>query len=109
MSTENNLVLNKELVAIEKEVDAIDNIKEWTTKIKKMKEVKDKITEEKNKISTFIELINSNEVKKSKKKSDVSLDDLVKEYSNTDELKTKVKLFCQIQSIIRETENELFE
>ena len=109
MSNENSLFLNKELVSIEKEVESIDSIKEWTTKLKKMKEMKDKISIEKNRITSFIEMINSNEIKKTKKKKDVSLDDLVKDFNNTDDMDSKVKLFCQIQGIIRETESELFE
>jgi uncharacterized protein YpuA (DUF1002 family) len=93
---------------IEKEIESIDNIKEWSLKVKKMKEIKDKITEEKNKINSFIDMINNNTYKsKNKKKS--SLDDLIKEFSNTDDIEVKVKTFCLIQSKIKETESELFD
>jgi hypothetical protein len=101
--------MNKENT-LEKEIDSIDNIKEWNLKIKKMKELKDKITMEKDKINSFIEMINSNEsMKTSKKKKDISLDQLVDDFSKCDNIESKVKTFCLIQSMIRETEHELFD
>lgn len=101
MNKENNL---------EKEIDSIDTIKEWNLKIKKIKELKDKITVEKEKINSFIEMINSNEPKKlSKKKKDISLDQLLDDFGKSENIETKVKTFCLIQSIIRETEDELFD
>ena len=92
---------------IEKEIESIDNIKEWSLKVKKMKEIKDKITEEKNKINSFIDMINNNTYK-SKNKKKISLDDLINEYSKADDIEIKVKTFCLIQAKIKETENELF-
>jgi uncharacterized protein YpuA (DUF1002 family) len=101
--------MNKENT-LEKEIDSIDNIKEWNLKIKKIKELKDKITMEKDKINSFIEMINSNEPKKtSKKKKDISLDQLVDDFSKSDNIESKVKTYCLIQSLIRETEHELFD
>ena len=109
MNKDYNVVNNKELVSLEKEIEMLDNIPEWTTKIKKMKELKEKITNHRNKLNSFIEIINSGEVKKNKKKKDISLDDLLKEFSETDDIDEKVKLFNHIQYIIKETEMELFE
>ncbi len=110
MSKEYNLVNSKELIELEKEVDSLEDIKEWANKIKKMKELKEKIVLQKQKINNFIELINSGEVKKSKKKKEnLSLDELLKEYNKTDEIEEKVKLFNLIQSLIKESELELFD
>jgi len=101
--------MNKENT-LEKEIDSIDNIKEWNVKIKKIKELKEKITTEKDKINAFIEMINSNEpMKISKKKKEISLDQLVDDFSKSDTIENKVKTFCLIQSMIRETEHELFD
>jgi len=101
--------MNKENT-LEKEIDSIDNIKEWNLKIKKIKELKDKIILEKDKLNSFIEMINSNEPNKTnKKKKDISLDQLVDDFSKSDTIESKVKTFCLIKSMIRETENELFD
>lgn len=109
MSKDYNIVYNKDIISLEKEIESLDNIPEWTTKIKKMKELKEKITIHRNKLNSFIDIINSGEVKKNKKKKDISLDDLLKEFSETDDIEEKVKLFNHIQYIIKETEIELFE
>ena len=37
MSKDYNVVYSKDLVSLEKEIEMLDNIPEWTTKIKKMK------------------------------------------------------------------------
>ena len=50
----------------------LDDIKEWTIKIKKMKELKERILSQKNKLNTLIESVNSGEIKKSKKKKEMS-------------------------------------
>jgi hypothetical protein len=48
-------------------------------------------------------------MKSSKKKKDISLDQLVDDFSKCDTIESKVKTFCLIQSMIRETEHELFD
>lgn len=109
MSKDYNVVYSKDLVSLEKEIEMLDNIPEWTTKIKKMKELKEQITTHRNKLNSFIDIINSGEVKKNKKKKDLSLDELLEQFSETDDIEEKVKLFNHIQYIIKESEMELFE
>ena len=48
-------------------------------------------------------------LKKNKKKKDLSLDNLLKQFEETENIEEKVKLFNQIQYIIKENERELFE
>jgi hypothetical protein len=109
MSKDYNVVYNNNLVSLEKEIESLDNIPEWTAKIKKMKELKETITIYRNKLNLFIDIINSGEVKKYKKKKDIPLDDLLKEFSETNDIEEKVKLFNHIQYIIKETEYSLFQ
>lgn len=102
------------MIALEKEIEGLDDIKEWSDKIIKMKELKEKITFQKSKINTLLETINSGEVKKAKKTkkdkdSKVNLDDLLKEFETCENIDDKVKLFNQIQMLIKESELELFE
>jgi hypothetical protein len=106
--------MNNEMIALEKEIESLDDIKEWSDKIIKMKELKEKITFQKSKINTLLETINSGEVKKPKKskkdkESKVNLDDLLKEFETCENVDDKVKLFNQIQMLIKESELELFD
>jgi hypothetical protein len=99
----------KELDDIEKEINNLDDILDWSSKIKKMKELKEQIITHRDKLNSFIEIINSGNIKKNKKKKDLSLDDLLKQFEETENIEEKVKLFNQIQYIIKENEKELFE
>ena len=106
--------MNNEMIALDKEIEGLDDIKEWSDKIIKMKELKEKITLQKSKINTLLETINSGEVKKNKKTkkdkdSKVNLDDLLKEFETCENIDDKVKLFNQIQMLIKESELELFD
>ena len=100
---------SKELDDIEKEINNLDDILDWSSKIKKMKELKEQIITQRNKLNYFIEIINSGDIKKNKKKKDLSLDDLLKQFEETENIEEKVKLFNLIQYIIKENERELFE
>ena len=113
--------MSKEIQDFEKEVNSIDDIKEWSKKMVKIKEIKDKIVNEIKKMNELLENLNGNEIKKPgikdtslkskaflpKKKKD--LDNLLEEYENTKNLEEKVKLFNHIQYLIKECEGELFD
>ena len=58
----------KELDNIEKEINNLDDILDWSSKIKKMKELKEQIITHRDKLNSFIEIINSSDIKKYKKK-----------------------------------------
>lgn len=100
--------MNKEIEILEKEIDAIDDIKEWSEKINKMKELREKIILQKSKMNLLLENLNSNELKKPKKKN-LNLDQLLIDYEESQNLEEKVKLFNSIQYLIKESELELFE
>ena len=99
----------KEIQELEKEIELIDEIKEWSVKINKMKEIKEKIINQKNKMNTLLENIHSGDIKKIKKKKDLTLDELLAEFNTCDNVEEKVKLFNHIQAIIKESELELFD
>jgi len=102
--------MNKELVDLEKVIDGLDEIKECSKKMQKMKELKERINSQKVKISSLMESVNSGEVKKMKKsKKDISLDELLNEFEICENVDEKVKLFNQIQSLIKDNELELFD
>lgn len=102
--------MNNEMIALEKEIDELDQIKEWSKKMQKMKELKEKIHLQKIKINTLMESVNSGEVKRAKKsKKDLNLDDLLNEFEICENVDEKVKLFNQIQLLIKDSELELFD
>jgi len=102
--------MNNEMIVLEKEIDDLDQIKEWSKKMQKMKELKEKINLQKVKINSLMESVNSGEVKKIKKsKKDLSLDDLLNEFEICENVDEKVKLFNQIQILIKDSELELFD
>jgi len=102
--------MNNEMIVLEKEIDDLDQIKEGSKKMQKMKELKEKINLQKVKINSLMESVNSGEVKKIKKsKKDLSLDDLLNEFEICENVDEKVKLFNQIQILIKDSELELFD
>ncbi len=99
----------KEIKELEKQIEEIDEIKDWSLKINKMKEIKEKLVEQKNKMNNLLEVLNSGEAKKMKKKKDLTLDELLIEFDNCDNIEEKVKLFNHINFLIKESELELFD
>lgn len=96
--------MNKDILDLEKEINSLDEIKEWSQKVQKIKELQQKITFQRNKMNTLFESINSGEIKKikkSKKEKDLNLDDLLKEFEICDNIDEKINIFNQIQMIIK--------
>ena len=95
---------NKEIIDIEKDIESLDDIKEWSTKLGHMKNIKEKIILQKNKINNLIDVIQSDKIKKNKKYKDLSIDDIINEIHKSKDIENKVKLFIQLQAIIKSTE-----
>ena len=93
-----------------KEVEELDSIENWNDKITKMKEIKEKISIEKQKLSELVNVIGKNEFKdeNKKKKNKTDLDSLLLSFKNTTILEEKIKLYQLISSHINEVEKELF-
>jgi hypothetical protein len=94
---------------IEKEIDKLEKIPEWSEKIILMKNIKEKICEQKAKINQYIEMINSGVYKKSKKMKNMTLDSMIEQSYNTTDMETKVSLYNNIQANIIEITSELFD
>jgi hypothetical protein len=92
-----------------KEVEDLDSIENWNDKITKMKEIKEKISLEKQKLSEVVNAIIKNEFKDNKKKKNKQdLDALVTTFKNATTIEDKIKLYQLISSHINEVERELF-
>ena len=93
-----------------KEVEELDSIENWNEKITKMKEIKEKISLEKQKLSELVNVIGKNEFKdeNKKKKNKTDLDSLLLSFKNATTLEDKIKLYQLISSHINDVEKELF-
>jgi len=101
--------MSKEIQEIENEIDEITKIKDWSEKVTKMKEIKEKILNQKNKINSLLNNLNEGELKKIKKKKDASINELLIEFENCNNLEEKTKIYMHIQCLIKESELELFD
>lgn len=93
-----------------KEVEELDSIENWNEKITKMKEIKEKISLEKQKLSELVNVIGKNEFKdeNKKKKNKTDLDSLLLSFKNATILEEKIKLYQLISLHINEVEKEVF-
>ena len=88
------------------EVENIDSIENWNDKISKMKEIKEEISLEKQKLSELVNIIVKNEFKPKKNKA--NLDSLLLSFKNANTIEEKIKLYQLISSHINDVEKELF-
>ena len=101
--------MNKEIQELENEIDEINKMKNWSEKVSKMKEIKEKITNQKIKINNLLQNLNENELKKLKKKKDATIDELLIDFEDSNNIEDKVKIYMHIQYLIKESELELFD
>lgn len=98
---------------LENEVNELESIDNWNDKINKMKELKEKINEEQEKLNNLMSSIVKNELVQDENKSsdtqDIDLDTLVQTFKNSENLDEKIKLYHLISANIKDTEKQLFE
>ncbi len=98
---------------LESEIQELDSIENWNDKIVKMKEIKEKITVEQQKLNEMINLLLKNEpITKSdqdtKKKKKQDLETLVQKFKEAETIEEKIKLYNLISYHINEVESQLF-
>ena len=100
---------------LEQDVQNLESIESWNEKISKMKEIKEKILLEQQKLSDLVNMVikneskPENEVKKKKSKNDkLDLDSLVLSFKNATTLEEKIKLYHLINTHINDVEKQLF-
>jgi hypothetical protein len=98
---------------LEKEVEQLESIENWSERVNKMKEIKDKITSEQQKLNELVNMVLKDEIKqdsdKKKKKSDkTDLESLVNSFKNAENLDDKIKYYHLINSHVTEVEKQLF-
>ena len=100
---------------LEQDVQNLESIESWNEKISRMKEIKEKISLEQQKLSELVNMVikneskPENEVKKKKSKNDKQdLDSLVSSFKNATMLEEKIKLYHLISTHINDVEKQLF-
>lgn len=100
---------------LELEVQNLESIDSWNEKISKMKEIKEKILLEQQKLSELVNMVikneskQDNEIKKKKSKNDKQdLDSLVSSFKDANNLEEKIKFYHLINTHINDVEKQLF-
>lgn len=94
---------------LEKEVDQLESIENWSTRVDKMKEIKEKITVEQQKLNDLINMVLKDDVKKvANKNKTINLEKLINNFKQSENLDDKIKYYHLINSYINEVEKQLF-
>ncbi len=95
---------------LEKEVNEIEAIEDWTEKIKRMKQIKDKIEIENKKLQDVLNKLLEDEIEDSSDNNEdciEDLDSLLKNFTNLN-LDDNIKSYQSICRLIKKVEIELF-
>lgn len=90
-------------------IDEIEKLNDLDKKSQSVKQVKDELKLEQEKVEDMIEKISNIKPKKSKKYKGINLEKLSKMFEEEEELEEKLKIFQQISYLINLTKNQLFE
>jgi hypothetical protein len=112
MSTFTQNIKSSEIYKLlEIEVNQLDSIENWNDRIIKMKEIREKIILEQQKlenITSVILKINSQNDPVSKKYKNQNLDNLINKFEAAESLEEKIKIYNIINSHINNIESQLF-
>ena len=91
------------------EVNQLESIENWSEKVNKMKEIKENIVIEQEKLNELINMVLKNDVKKSDKKpKKIDLESIVNSFKTSENLDEKIKYYHLISSHVNEVEKQLF-
>lgn len=97
---------------LEKEVEQLEAIENWSDRVHKMKEIKEKIASEQQKLNKLVNMVLKDEVneidKKKKKPEKLDLESLVNNFKQADNLDDKIIYYHLINAHVNEVEKQLF-
>ncbi len=107
---------NINTTSLEKEIELLDNITDWNEKIKMMKNIKSKLTEEQDKLNMLFNDINSindnNNINNNNNNININNDDnlklLIEKFEKETNIYSKVELYKNINFVVKKIEKELF-
>lgn len=95
---------------LEKEVEQLELIENWGERVSKMKELKERIALEQDKLNALFNTVLKDETKDQNKKLEkVDLKILVDNFKQASELDDKIKYYQQINMKVNEVEKQLFD
>lgn len=94
---------------IKKKIEDLENINSWSDKVRMMKQIREQIKQEQNKLDVLLDnIINDRIDKKKNKLSKKNMDELISEYNNIFDFDEKLKVFYMIKDCMNEMELLLF-
>jgi hypothetical protein len=106
---------NINTTSLEKEIELLDNITDWNEKIKMMKNIKSKLTEEQDKLNMLFNDINNisdNNNNINNNINNINNDDnlklLIEKFEKETNIYSKVELYKNINFVVKKIEKELF-
>ena len=94
---------------LEKDIELLSEIDNWTDKVERIKEIKESIQNERMQLENIMEMIMKDEIPETKKKkSKLTMDQLVDNFKTAETLDDKLKLYYLISRQINNIEKELF-
>ncbi len=96
---------------LETQVNQLESIENWTERVEKMKELREQIIQEQEKLSQLVSMVVKNESGhvEGKKKKKQDLDNLVSNFKNATTIEEKIKLYHIINSYITDIEKQIFD
>lgn len=94
---------------LEKEIESLNEIDNWNDKVERIKEIKELIQNERLQLENTLEMIMKDEMPSiKKKKSKLSIDELVDNFKVAETLDDKLKIYYLISHQINNIEKQLF-
>ena len=99
----------EQIVKFNNMIDEIEKISDLDKKSKSVREVKDELKTEQEKVENMIEKISNIKPKKSKKLKEYNLQQLTEMFHGETGLDKKLKIFQHISYLIETTKSQLFD
>lgn len=99
---------------LEKELEKLESIENWSERVNKMKEIKEKIALEQQKLNELVNMVLKDDLaelntKNKKTKTDkLDLENLVNNFKHAQTITDKIKYYHLINANISEIEKQLF-
>ncbi len=112
LNTNNDgFVSSETYLKLENQVNQLESIENWTERVEKMKELREQIVQEQEKLSQLVSQVIKNESGQveGKKKKKQDLNNLVSNFKNATTIEEKIKLYHIINSHITDIEKQIFD
>ncbi len=99
----------EQIIKFNLKIDEIEKLNDLDKKSQSVKEVKDELKVEQDRVEKMIDKISNIKAKKYKKLKGLSLEKLTEMFDAEEDLDEKLKIYQQMSYLIELTKNQLFE